>query len=388
MDRQSLPVRVNHPRRLPGWSLPAERIPLGHAYKPSLSLLPDGRLVMVAMVSSPEDQVLPEGKLREWTGIWWSEDGGRTWTDMKRIEDMIGREQWLTCTSAGTLFASSHHLIQDITNEYDYVGSWLHRSTDGGKTWDRTRATVDGDLRCGVSEEGLQGSHTSRNVVELPDGTLLFGVSICNSNVSYLWRSTDNGDTWDKTQRVDIRGYYENCDGFFCEDFTYRNDSGTLLHWCRLGPFGYAEDGSSRLGMFPMGDCRPVPLGDDGIDRMIWTHSTDDGASWSTVSDFGDYAAHYPRVIKLRDGRLLMTYTQRSTLYPLGLRAILSYDDGETWDFGYDQIVIEGFTAWGAVSGGAFGNTVQIGDGTLVSCYTWNPGEPPFNLEVVRWELP
>ena len=100
-SHETLPIRVNHPHRLPGWSLPAERIAIGKAYKPSLALLPDGRLVMVAMVPGPEDQVLPEGKIREWTGIWYSDDGGKTWSDMKRIQDMIGREQWLTCTSNG-----------------------------------------------------------------------------------------------------------------------------------------------------------------------------------------------------------------------------------------------------------------------------------------------
>ena len=386
MDRRTLPVRVNHPRRIPGWSLPAERVPFGLGYKPSMALLPDGRLVLVAMVAPPPDEELPDGKLHEWTGIWWSADGGRTWSDMKRIKDMIGREQWLTCTSSGTLFASSHHLIQDITNEYGYVGSWLHRSTDGGETWERTRATVDGELRCGVPE--AEGSHTSRNVVELRDGTLLFGVSICNNDIAYMWRSEDNGETWDKTGRAHIRGYYENLDGFFCEDFTYLNDAGTLLHWCRLGPFGYAEDGSARQGMFPMADDRVTPQGDDGIDRMIWTRSVDNGLTWSRVQDFGDYAAHYPRVLKLRDGRLLLTYTQRAIFYPLGLRAALSYDDGDTWDLDYDQIVIEGSTPWGTPSGGGFGNTVQLGDATLVSCYSYRDAEDNYSTEVARWRLP
>jgi len=281
---------------------------------------------MVAMVSGPEDEVAPEGKLREWTGIYWSEDGGRTWTDMKRIEDMIGREQWLTCTSDGTLFASSHHLIQDITNEYGYVGSWLHRSIDGGKTWDRTRATVDEDLRCGMPEKN--GSHTSRNVVELPDGTLLFGASINSSNVAYMWKSADRGKTWDKTQRATIKGYYGNLNAFFCEDFTYRNDSGRLLHWCRMSPLDYWEGAQRNQGQFPMGDERVVPMGDDGINRLMMTTSEDDGVTWAPLQDFGDYGQMYPRVTKLRDGRLLMTYTQRAILYPIGLRALLSYDDG------------------------------------------------------------
>ena len=385
-DRLTVPIRINHPRRLPAWSLPAERIPVCPGYKPSMALLPDGSLVMTALVAGPEDEVLPEGKVREWTGIWWSDDGGRTWTDMKRILDMIGREQWLTCTSTGALFASSHHLIQDVTNEYGYVGSWLHRSTDGGRTWDRTRATVNGALRCGMPQ--AHGSHTSRNIVELPDGTLLFGASICSSNVAYMWKSADNGNTWDKTQKVKIKGYYGNLNAFFCEDFTYRNESGRLLHWCRMSPLDYGEGAERSLGQFPMGDRRVVPTGDDGINRLMTTTSDDDGVTWSPLRDFGDYGRMYPRVTRLRDGRVLMTCTQRALLYPIGLQALLSYDDGETWDHDDDQIVIEGFTPWGAEQGGGFGNTLQLADGTLASCYSYRADDNETYIEIVTWNLP
>ncbi len=49
----SLPIRVNNPRELDSWELPAERIALGPAYKPSMARLPDGELVMVALFGEP-----------------------------------------------------------------------------------------------------------------------------------------------------------------------------------------------------------------------------------------------------------------------------------------------------------------------------------------------
>ena len=385
-SHSSIPVRVEQPLRIPAWSLAAERTDQGPGYKPSLALLPDNRLLLVTMAPSPPGENLPPGKLREWTGIQWSEDGGRTWGERRLVEDMIGREQWLTCNSRGTVFATSHLLPQDVNNEDGVVTSWIHRSDNGGTSWERTRATVDGPLRNGVPPDC--GSHTSRNVVELPDGTLLFGVSIGQSNVAYLWKSTDDGKSWDTDRHIAIRGYYENMDGFFAEDFTYINDSGQFLHWCRVGPFGYSSEGDGAQGMFPMSDSRPLPPGDDGIDRMMWTRSEDDGMTWSPLRDFGDYGSHYPRVLRLRDGRLLMTYTQRSTFYPLGLRAILSYDDGETWNWERDRIVIEGFTPWGRESGGGFGNTMQWHDGTLLSCYSYRNAASEYRVEVVRWTLP
>lgn len=290
---------------------------------------------------------------------------------------MIGREQWLTCIRDGTLFASSHLLPQDVHSADAFVTSWLHRSTDGGRTWERARATIDADLRCGVPEKN--GTHASRNVVEMPDGSLLFGVAIGMADVAYMWKSTDRGVSWDKTRRVNIRGYYDNVNAFFTEDFTYRTDSGELLHWCRVGP---------PSPMYPKGDAGPAPSGDDSVDRMMITRSGDEGMTWEPLSDFGDYGAHYPRPLKLRDGRLLLTYTQRSTFYPLGLRAVISHDDAQSWDWEHDAIVIEGSTPWGGPSGGGFGNTVQLDDGTLLSCYSHRTPTEPRRIEVAHWELP
>ena len=368
----SLPIRVNNPRTLGTWQLPAERIVIGPAYKPSMAILPSGELVMVALFG---EQV--EGKLREWTGLWRSSDGGRTWSERTEVTDLIGREQWLTCTADGTLFATCHLLAQDINNRDGYTHSYIHRSTDGGRTWERTRIGPEG------FPEGA-GSTASRNVVELPDGVLLFGVACNRTNLGYIWASRDGGATWDKSAPpVNIGTYHDrpcdNWDGFFSEDFTFRAQSGKLLHFIRCGP---------PSPMYPMEDGRTVASGDDGIDRMLRCESTDEGQTWTDLRDHGDYGMHYPRIIRLQDGRLLMTFTQRSTFYPIGLQAILSDDDGETWDFNSDRIIIEGKTPWGMDQGGGFGNTVQLADGTLVSCYTYRGADNATHLEVVRWALP
>lgn len=100
-----------------------------------------------------------------------------------------------------------------------------------------------------------------------------------------------------------------------------------------------------------------------------------------------------------------MTFTQRGLIYPIGLQAILSLDDGETWDFQSDRIIIEGKTPWGMYQGGGFGNTLQLKDGGLISCYSYRavdnkdpaqvsvgPGKHAqmglTHVEVVRWRLP
>ena len=97
----------------------------------------------------------------------------------------------------------------------------------------------------------------------------------------------------------------------------------------------------------------------------------------------------YARFLKLTDGRLLLTFTVRSNStdgYPLGVRGIVSYDDGETWNFQQDRIIIA-YVNHG-VSGGGFGNTVQLDDGKLVSCYSYRGEDGKPHVEAVRWQLP
>ena len=39
-------------------------------------------------------------------------------------------------------------------------------------------------------------------------------------------------------------------------------------------------------------------------------------------------------------------------------------------------------------SGGGFGNTIQLDDGTLVSCYSYRGKDGATHVEAVRWRLP
>ncbi len=106
----------------------------------------------------------------------------------------------------------------------------------------------------------------------------------------------------------------------------------------------------------------------------------------------------YPRVLRLSDGRYLATFTQRGVTHPLGLRAVLSEDeDGALWRFDVDRIIIDGQTPWGAISGGGYGNTVELAGGTLVSCYSTRGAmatsfsdphqQESIYSQVVRWRL-
>lgn len=375
----SLPVRVDQPRSIKAWELPAERISVGvpKDYKPNMALLSDGRLVMVAVFEVD----LPNGTYYFNTHFWQSTDGGRTWSQRRKLENVHGHESFLSCTSKGTLFLTTAMLPPDIHNKNGFYYQRLYRSTDAGRTWHGRDIILRGEARQGVSAR-RGGTRCSRKVVELPDGRLLLGVSVGNSPVGYIWTSSDDGMTWESSKPVKIGEYhgkpYDNSDGFFEEDFTFVNHAREFIHFIRCGP---------PSPMYPMDDGRVTPRRNDSGDRMMMCTSSDEGLTWSDVRDCGDYGVMYPRVIRIKDGRLLMTYTQRSLFYPIGLRAVLSEDDGDTWNWGSDQITIEGETPWGMAQGGGFGNTLQLKDGGLVSCSSYRGYDNETHIQVIRWRL-
>ncbi len=374
----ALPIRVYSPRMLKDWQLPAERIPVGipDDYKPTIALLPDGRLLMTAVFEVD----LPNGHYYHDTHAWESTDGGKSWSKRRKLEGVNGHEPYLTCTSKGTLFLTTDMLELNRDNHLGADYMVLYRSTDGGQTWKGRDIILRGAERAGTPEKSA--NMCTRNVVEMPDGSLLLGVALNESPVAYIWRSHDDGETWEKSPLVKLGKYrgaiYDNLNAFFSEDFTFLNKSGKLVHFIRC---------SRPSPFYPMNDGRAVPQRDDSGDRMMMCTSSDDGLSWSDIRDCGDYGVMYPRLFRLHDGRLMMTYTQRSLYYPIGLHAIFSHDDGETWDFGSDLITIEGRTPWGMAQGGGFGNTVQLQDDTLVSCYSYRGADDYSHVEVVRWRL-
>jgi len=384
----SRPIRVLRPLKLPA-TLPAERTALGPGYKPSMARLPDGELVMIFFTSEKI------AGYHEFSKFSRSTDNGKTWSVPVRVklgpgQDLLGRENWLTFIDDGTpqglLFTTNHIIRADSQNPTPGTcRSTINRSTDGGKTWTQTLLPA-------------KWSHTSRNIVQMPDGSLKVGANRYGENhtngINNRWlTSTDGGLHWTDS-RLKLPGYttyqgrqmeYDNAVGFFQESYTHLNGAGELLQWIRL------DRGSPMYAMHAK-----KPTGNDNADRLIFTKSTDGGLTWSNVEDFPKYTGTlepygqmYPRVTPLHQGRTLMTYTKRSGTPPLGLRAVLSTDGGDTFDFQNDVLILDENTQPGWPSGGGFGNTIQLPDGSLISCYSYatSPQTDP-HTEVVRWRLP
>ena len=380
-------IPIVNAQKLPATPISCERHPLGIAndYKPWLAQLKNGDLLAVAFCFGPVAGV--DGYV-ERAIFWRSKDGGKTWGPREERIDIQGREFGLTALSDGTLLMTCHWLARDAFNPTKHTHSKIFRSVDDGKTWSETT----------IGPAGFpDGAATIADwmAFEMPDPKqpnrmlTCVGVSIHSAGeqgpeYARIWRSTDSGKTWDRSLHPDTDKWVD-VDGFFSQTVTFRTLSGRLLHPVRVdrtGPHWHIAGTPERL---------KTERGDNGDRMMLW-ESLDNGRTFRRTTRggiFGTYGEMYPRFLQLDDKRILLTFTVRSNStdgHPLGLRAIISYDEGHTWDFKHDRMVLSLVNH--AHSGGGFGNTIQLKDETLVSIYSYRAEDEKTYIETVRWRHP
>jgi photosystem II stability/assembly factor-like uncharacterized protein len=362
-------IEVANPRSLPAVKLDGERVPLGEPddYKPCVAQMPDGELLLTAFHQHKRDG----SKVMEQTLLFRSRDGGRSWSQPEKL-DLLGREPYLTVLKDGTIFITGHLLAQDVRNEWGYTTGFLHRSTDRAKSWESVRVESQ-------TIKPKASNHTSRNVLQLVDGTLLLGVDYDGGGGPYfVWRSTDNGKSWDKSRRSELRDF-KSVYGFFGgETWLWQARSGKVWALVRVD--------SNELSI----KDRPIKAGNDQADHFILFSSSDCAMTFDRIRDFGDYGEMYMSLLRLQDKRLLLTFTVRDLNPPLGVRSIpgVEMNDGFEVDFAHDRIMLDTRTPVGKYQGGGFGPTVQFGDGTLITSYSYRGADDKTHLEVVRWNLP
>ena len=374
-------IEIRNPISLPT-KIACERVAVGEQgdYKPCVVKLPSGELLIVAF----HGHQLAGGRIREDILLFRSSDGGRTWSDVETLE-LLGREPYFSILSNGTLLITVHFLKQDIRNKEGYVYSLLHRSTDGGKTWQST--TIGWEDVPGAPEQAL--IVTSRNVLELQDGTVTLGVSAAGG-LDYLWRSKDQGETWDKTLACSFAGVDTSKvrSPLMGETVFWQGRSGDLLGLVRVDQRHFPPIAGTTIPRNTL----------DQYNRLLLYRSQDGGRNWKEEELGSYYGEMYPAILRLKDGRLLMTFTLRSAVAPnvkpLGVRCIVGRetDDAFQFDFKQDRIILDTKTPHDSISGGGFGPTVQLDDSTLVTAFSyagkggWRGHD--FHIEVVRWRLP
>jgi hypothetical protein len=153
----------------------------------------------------------------------------------------------------------------------------------------------------------------------------------------------------------------------FCTRTTDGGKTWKLVSWIGPEPEGFSIM-SSSVRLSPTRILTAIRR-KEGPSHFIDAWATDDnGLTWNFLNkpaeSTGGSVGNPPSMIKLKDGRLAITYGFRSE--PYGIRARLSSDDGLTWG---DEINLRGDGGWWDLG---YPRTVQRPDGKIVTVYYFN----------------
>jgi hypothetical protein len=214
--------------------------------------------------------------------------------------------------------------------------SWFFTSTNRGHAWEGPFTFPD---------LGLKGIAARTDYLVLGRQELLVFLSGAKTNGRegrpFAARTGDGGRTFEFLSWIGP----EPPEGFVIMPSTVRLDDGTIVAATR----------------------RQVP-GGRGIDIHA---SRDQGRTWemitTAVEDTG--RGNPPSMVRLRDGRLALTYGVRAE--PYGMRAKLSADGGRTW--GRELVLRADAADWDL----GYPRTVQRADSKLVTVYYYNDRYAP-----------
>lgn len=153
----------------------------------------------------------------------------------------------------------------------------------------------------------------------------------------------------------------------FCTRTTDGGKTWNLVSWIGPEPSGFAIMPSSvRLSPTKiLTAIRRKEGPEHWIDAWI---TEDNGQSWKFLNkpaeSTGGSVGNPPSMIKLKDGRLAITYGYRSE--PYGIRARLSSDQGQTWS---KEIMLRADGGWWDLG---YPRTVERPDGKIVTVYYFN----------------
>ena len=226
---------------------------------------------------------------------------------------------------------------------------FLQRSEDGGRTWRRREWDVP----------GLRGNGFSRPTV-LRDGAILapvYGTAADGAPRVYVWRGVEGGRTW-RLYRVGSPGG---------ESAFLEVEPGRVLCLSRTD---HGESGGYLV--------------------QIW--SEDGGITWSETLTTEVWTPRSPpHLIRLRDGRVLLTHGYRAA--PMGIRAVFSRDGGRSWDVD-DTVVLRddgGYVGEMPPRGSpesdvGYPHSTQLSDGSVLTVYYITLEDGITHIASTRWD--
>lgn len=337
---------------------------------PTLARRKNGQLLLTYS-GGREAHVCPFGRVEMMT----SDDDGRTWTWPRVLHDSAidDRDSGVLETSRGSILVTTFSSLayEPILEKAETqkpgdagawaanklarwkaardrigpelrkkeLGTWMLRSTDGGLTWSTRYDSL---------------VNSPHGPVELSDGRLLYA----------------GKELWKEPHRVGV-----------CES----TDDGQSWRWLATIPTRPGDDHEQYHELHAVeatGGRLIVHIRNHNKEHSqetLQSESDDGGKTWSVPHSIGVWG--YPsHLLRLKDGRLLMSYGHRRK--PLGNQARLSEDRGRTWS---DAMLINDDAASGDMG---YPSTVQLADGSLVTVwYELMSGSPRCVLRQAQWSL-
>lgn len=322
---------------------------------PTLARRKNGELLLVCS-GGREEHVCPFGR----TDFMRSTDGGETWCFPRVVMDgpIDDRDAGVLETVRGSILITNFTSLayepqlknkgkrwQDAHNRTDAegrrksLGNWMIRSTDGGLTF-------SGRYRVPVN--------SPHGPVQLRDGRLLYAGKALWDNESKvgICESRDDGQTWSWLADIPTR----------------KGDNHRDYHEL------HAVETPEGLLVTQIRNHNRVNSGE-----TLQCESTDGGKTWSDPRPIGVWGLP-SHLLRLRDGRLLMSYGYRRK--PFGNQARVSENGGKTWS---TPIMV---SVDGPGHDLGYPSTVERDDGKLVTVwYEKMAGSPRAVLRQAIWTL-
>ena len=304
---------------------------------PVIQSLPDGRLGVVTR--DGDFHIGERGRLVFVT----SPDGGESWSHDSVIsaDGPDNRDPAFGVAPDGTLVACfikwdlyGEEVQDPAKGRGKSTPLYITRSTDGGETWSR------GELMHEQGHEEWSGAQDTGpdtpnrfysafgKILTLSDGTMLMGYHVHQFEppghaAAFVVRSSDNGRTWTDQSNI-------------AKDFLE-----TAL--CDLG------DGHLIAVM---------------RSNALWqSDSYDGGYTWSDPHQVTDDMEFPGDILRLQDGRLLLTYGRR--VPPYGVQGMVSRDEGKTWDRDHKIFLVGDCSSTDC----GYPSSLQREDGAIVTVY-------------------
>jgi len=309
---------------------------------PNLTRLPDGA-VLATIFNQPS-----HGSVAGDVDCYASTDGGRSWqkrgTPAAHEPDTNRMNVAAGLTTGGDLLVIS----SGWSNRYPegqqraafragILEPWVCRSADGGRTW-----KVD---RKAFPARGPRGGDCIPfgDIVPGADGQLrvaIYEVLKLRDDRVYVYRSPDDGKTWGEPAALDEKNF--------------RNET-ALVH---LG-------GGKWLAAAR-------------VSELQLYRSEDDAKTWTACGPLTRPSQHPGDFLPLRDGRLMLTYGNRTA--DRGVDVRFTRDAGKTWSAPLRVADFQG--------DGGYPASVQLADGSVVTAYYASKSSyhHRYHMGVVVWD--